>query len=78
MYGFYNKLLNIDLDRQARDIENIDDDILKETLGGKGLGVRLLLERNQPQTDPLGPDNHHIFLSGPANGSSVWGSCRLD
>lgn len=76
MFGFYNKLLRVDLKQQSYKLENIADDILRQTLGGKGLAIRLLLELNPPQVDPLSPENHLIFATGPVAGSSIWGSCR--
>jgi aldehyde:ferredoxin oxidoreductase len=76
MYGFYGRILKIDLNKEAFSIESIDDHILKTCLGGKGLGTRLLLDHNPPRVDPLSPKNHLIFATGPATGSAVWGSCR--
>jgi len=76
MYGFYGRILKIDLNKEAFSIESIGDHILKTCLGGKGLGTRLLLDHNPPRVDPLSPENHLIFATGPATGSAVWGSCR--
>lgn len=76
MLGFYNKLLRVDLTKQSYELEAIADDILERTLGGKGLAVHLLLKHNPPQVDPLMPENHLIFATGPVAGSSIWGSCR--
>jgi aldehyde:ferredoxin oxidoreductase len=76
MFAFYNKLVRIELKQQSYELENIADDILQQTLGGKGLAIQLLLERNPPQVDPLSPENHLIFATGPVAGSSIWGSCR--
>lgn len=76
MDGFYNRLLDIDLDARSFAIEAIADEDLARTLGGKGLATRLLLERNPIGVDPLAPDNHLIFATGPLTGSRVWGGCR--
>jgi aldehyde:ferredoxin oxidoreductase len=38
-------------------------------IGGSGLAVRLLWDRVTPQTDPLGPDNPLLFLTGPLTGT---------
>lgn len=76
MLGFYNKTLEIDVSNQSFSIRHISDDILRYTLGGKGLATHLLLRHNPPQVDPLGPDNHLILATGPLTGSPIWGSCR--
>jgi len=76
MFGFYNKLLRVDLTKQSYELEKIADDILERTLGGKGLAIHLLLKHNPPQVDPMSPENHLIFATGPVAGSSIWGSCR--
>ena len=76
MFGFYNKLLRINLTQQSYELEKIADDILERTLGGKGLAIHLLLKHNPPQVDPLSPENRLIFATGPVSGSSIWGSCR--
>jgi len=76
MYGFYNRLLFIDITLQSFHIQTISDQLLGRFLGGKGLATHLLLENNPPGIDPLSPENHLIFAIGPASGSTVWGSCR--
>jgi len=76
MYGFYGKILKIDLNKEVYDIETIDNRILETYLGGRGLATHLLLQHNPPGVNPLSPDNHLIFAIGPMTGSKIWGSCR--
>jgi aldehyde:ferredoxin oxidoreductase len=76
MYGFYGKILKIDLDKEVFRIDPVEDHVLETYLGGKGLATYLLLDHNPPQVDPLSPENHLIFATGPTTGSRVWGSCR--
>ena len=76
MFGFYNKILNIDVTKGEFDVEPIDDELLKQTLGGKGLGSHLLLQNNPPNVDPLSPGNQLIIAIGPVTGSPLWGGCR--
>lgn len=76
MFGCHNTIVSIDATRQEYRIEKISDEIISQTLGGKGLGAQLLLDRNPPEVDPLNPQNHLIFSIGPATGTGVWGSCR--
>ena len=76
MFGFYNRVLSIDATLRSSETIPIPDEVLINTLGGKGLGVKLLLEYNPPGVDPLHPDNRLIFATGPATGTGIWGSCR--
>ena len=76
MHGFYGRLLTVDLSTQTSSISPIDDELLTRTLGGKGLATALLLAHNPQGVDPLGPDNHLIFATGPVTASRVWGGCR--
>lgn len=76
MQGFYNMVLRVNATTRSFDLKIISDDTLRQTLGGKGLATRLLLEHNPVGVDPLGPDNHLIFATGPVTGTQVWGSCR--
>lgn len=77
MHGFYNRILTIDLTEKVFDIENVSDDILEQCLGGKGLATHLLLERNPVAVDPLSPENHLIFATGPFCGGRLWGASRF-
>ncbi len=76
MNGFYGKILTIDLCRKHFEVVPVADDVLAETLGGKGLASRLLFEHNPPGVDPMAPENCLIFATGPVAGSSIWGSSR--
>ncbi len=76
MFGFYNLVLRINATQKSYDIRVISDELLKTTLGGKGLATHLLLKNNPPGVDPLSPENHLIFSIGPVTATGVWGSCR--
>ena len=76
MQGFFNQLLDIDLNTRSGQVMPLPDKMLAETLGGKGLAIRLLLAQNPPGVDPLSPENRLIFATGPLTGTPLWGSCR--
>jgi len=76
MHGYYGKILTIDLNSRSFEIEKIPDDIYKTYLGGKGLASWLLYRLNPKGVDPLAPENHIIFATGPVTQSSIWGSSR--
>jgi len=76
MYGFYNKILSINLTEQSFKIETLPEKIYQTYLGGKGLASYLLYTLNPEGINPLSPDNHLIFATGPISQSSMWGGCR--
>lgn len=76
MDGFYERVLLIDLNQFRFEIKPIVDTVLSAFLGGKGLASKLLYDLNPPNVDPLAPENHIIFATGPVTASSVWGSSR--
>lgn len=69
MYGFYNRLLRVDLSTHTWTAEAISDDVLTRYLGGKGLGAHLLLENGPAGVEPLAPENPLIVTIGPATGT---------
>ncbi len=77
MKGFHNRILYIDLDRRETRYEEITDSLLSETLGGKGLGVHLLLRENPAGVDPLDPENRFIICCGPVTGTKMWSQSRF-
>ena len=77
MNGYHKTILRIDLTRRSYGREAIADHLLLETIGGKGLGVRLLLEEIPPGADALGADNVFVIATGPATGTRMWGQSRF-
>jgi aldehyde:ferredoxin oxidoreductase len=76
MHGFFNKFLDIDLNTKSDQVVPLSDEVLAETLGGKGLAIKLLLAQNPPGVDPLAPENRLIFTTGPLTNTPIWGTCR--
>jgi aldehyde:ferredoxin oxidoreductase len=71
MDGWTGKLLRVDLTKGESQVEQIDPEILKSFLGGRGLGAYYLYKEVQATADALGPDNILAFCSGPITGVSV-------
>ncbi len=67
--AYTNKLLMIDLSHESFEIIPIPDVLKQEYLGGKGFGAKLLIDKVPPGTDPLGPDNLLMFMTGPLTGT---------
>ncbi len=76
MDGLFHRILVIDATRQTVTVESFGEADAAAWLGGKGLGVSILLEKNPAGVDPLAPENHLVFALGPVSDSPVYGSCR--
>ncbi|RJQ48673.1 MAG: aldehyde ferredoxin oxidoreductase [Desulfobacteraceae bacterium] len=73
-HGYALKMLHIDLSgRFFREIP-IEPDTVKTYLGGRGLGARLYYDLIPPETDPLGPDNLFMVLTGPLTATMAPGA----
>ena len=76
MKGFFNRFLIIDVTSETTQVVPVDDAILRQYMGGKGLATHLLLTYNPPGVDPLAPENHLVVGTGPLTDSLIYGSCR--
>jgi aldehyde:ferredoxin oxidoreductase len=75
MFGWTGKILIVDLTRGIMRREHIPEDVLLESLGGRGLGVHLM--RDYHRLDPSDPDMPLIFAVGPLCGTSSPTSARM-
>ncbi len=62
------KLARVDLWSGKVRFETLPDDVLKMWIGGRGLGVYLMLKEVDPRIDPLSPSNKALVLTGPLTG----------
>lgn len=75
--GMNNSILKINLDSEKFSEKEIDDEILENYLGGRGLGVRLISDYLPKGVDPLSKENPLIFSIGPVTGSTIPTSGRF-
>jgi aldehyde:ferredoxin oxidoreductase len=68
LLGWNGKILWIDLATEETREEILDSEIYEKFVGGKGLGAYLLYRDMEAGTDPLGPDNLLLFMTGPLQG----------
>ncbi len=77
MYGWIGAFLNIDLSRSKAVIEQYDEQLAFNFLGGRGFAVKILWDRLKRGTDPLSPENKIIFAGGPLTGIGLPNSGKL-
>ncbi|HPQ43236.1 MAG TPA: aldehyde ferredoxin oxidoreductase family protein [Syntrophales bacterium] len=76
MYGWFGKMLRVDLNSGECSDQELDISILKQYIGGRGLAAKLLLEEMSPSTHPFNPENKLIFATGPLTGTGAPASGR--
>jgi len=69
LYSYSGKYLVVDLTNQKTEVRELPERLLRDYLGGAGLGTRLLLEWSKPGADALSPDNPIVFACGVLSGT---------
>lgn len=75
-HGYMGKVLRVDLSTSQMTTQSFSDEILRKYIGGSGLGAKILFDETDQHTDPLGPENLLIFMTGPVVGTKVLDSGR--
>ncbi|MHA1612405.1 MAG: aldehyde ferredoxin oxidoreductase family protein [Promethearchaeota archaeon] len=74
----FNKQLIVNLSSKSIVEESIAEETLQNYLGGRGLGVKIFIDRvSLPKLDALSPENQLVFTVGPVTGTSVPTSGRF-
>ncbi|NLL19781.1 MAG: aldehyde ferredoxin oxidoreductase, partial [Clostridia bacterium] len=71
MEGYRGKIIRVNLTKLSCSVENLDPEVAKKYIGGRGFGIKVLLDEVDPQVDPLSPENKIIIASGPLVGAKV-------
>jgi len=69
--GFLGKLLAVDLTHSQVSTLPLNEAYARQFVGGAGLACRYLFERIDRDTDPLGPENPLLFMTGPLVGTTA-------
>ena len=68
----YNgKMLRINLTSGEMKVEQLDLDLAKKFIGGRGLGTKILMDEGIAKVDPLSEQNKLIYITGPMTGAAV-------
>ncbi|MCH2114202.1 MAG: aldehyde ferredoxin oxidoreductase family protein [Pirellulales bacterium] len=77
MFGYHFNYLRIDVTTQEAQSVGLDEGVLRDYLGGSGLGVKLLLEEGTAEADPLSPAAAIAFVFSPLVGSPLTTSAKF-
>jgi aldehyde:ferredoxin oxidoreductase len=76
MMGYSGKLLVVDLSTKTVWRKELDPEMLRKNLGGRGLGAQLLYDLCPPRVSPFDPSIPFMVLTGPVSGTPVLGSSK--
>src|SRR6185436_420937 len=76
-FGYHGSYLRIDVSRGKGELIPLSDDLLRQFIGGSGLGVKLLLVEGTASLDPLSPDAPLVFAFSPLVGSPLTTSAKF-
>jgi len=71
MNGYIGKILRVNLSTGKLWDEPLDEELVRAFVGGSGLAARYLYDLVDTDTDPLGPDNPLVFMTGPLVGTPM-------
>lgn len=71
MYGYWNKIIRVNLTKKEYSVESLNEELLRKFIGGSGLGAKLLYDEVDASVDPLAPRNKIFFMTGPFCGTNV-------
>ena len=63
------KMIKVDLSQEKIETSALRDDLVRDYIGGEGIGSRLLWEMLKPHTEPYASENVVLCMSAPLNGT---------
>ena len=76
-FGYHGCYLRVDVSRGTGEYVPLEDSVLRQYIGGSGLGVRLLLDEGAAHLDPLDPASPLVFAFSPLVGSPLTTSAKF-
>ena len=73
-YGYFGKILEVDLGKKEIKTDSIDENILRNYVGGAALGIKYIYDSVSPETRWSDPGNKLFLGSGPLGGTRIGGS----
>ncbi len=75
-YGYWGRIINVDLSKGEVRVESLPDEIYKDFIGGYGLAARIIYERQKPGIHPLSETSILGFTPGLLTGTKALFSSR--
>lgn len=77
MYGYWGRLLRVNLTNGDISIEEIEEDVISSYMGAKGMGAYYFCKEMEKGVDPLSPENKVVLSTGPYQGTSISSTGRF-
>ncbi|MCT4660259.1 MAG: aldehyde ferredoxin oxidoreductase family protein [Tissierellales bacterium] len=71
MYGYNGRYLRINLSTKEFKVEDLNLDVAKKYIGGRGLGTKFMMDEVDPKVDALSPENKLMVVTGPLTGTAT-------
>jgi aldehyde:ferredoxin oxidoreductase len=71
MNGYMGKILYVDLSQGRLWDEPLKEELARRFVGGSGLAAYIIYNLVKDDTDPLGPQNPLVFMTGPLVGTAM-------
>jgi len=71
VFGYAGKILRVDLTSGTYKVEDLNLDLAKKYIGGRGLGSKIFFDEVDPNVEPFSPENKLIVATGPLSGTPV-------
>jgi aldehyde:ferredoxin oxidoreductase len=76
-FGYHGRYLRVDVSRASAESVPLSDTLLRQYIGGSGLGTRLVLDEGGALADPLSPDAPLAFAFSPLVGTPLTTSAKF-
>ncbi len=75
--GYLGKILQVDLTDRKITVEELDEKLNRNFIGGYGIGARLVFSQQKPGVDALGAENILGLMTGPLTGTQAISGTRF-
>ena len=76
-FGYHGRYLRVDVSRASAESVPLSETVLRQYIGGSGLGTRLVLDEGGALADPLSPEAPLVFAFSPLVGTPLTTSAKF-
>jgi len=76
VFGYAGKILRVDLTNRRFRVEDLNLELAKKYIGGRGLATKIFYDEVDPKVEPFSKENKVIIATGPLTGTSAPASGR--